>query len=84
MVQDEVGGGEPGKRLRPGQPAGSVEPPEWAGEAPTCDHGQKRKYKSQQKKNGELGHLWECTAAEYPDPAQCDAVWINPPTKGKK
>lgn len=36
------------------------------------------------KKNGEIGHLFECAAVQYPDPGQCAAEWINPPKKGNK
>lgn len=36
------------------------------------------------KKDGGVGHLFECAAVRYPDPGQCEAIWLNPPTKGKK
>jgi hypothetical protein len=60
-----------------------VEPPEWAGEPPECDHGQKRQYKSVMKKDGSTGHLFECAAVQHPEPGACPTKWINEPKKGK-
>ncbi|WP_446681596.1 hypothetical protein [Amycolatopsis halotolerans] len=61
-----------------------MEPPAWAGEAPVCEHGVQRRYKTVVKKAGGVSHLFECVAVRYPDPRQCDASWINPPKKGTK
>lgn len=65
------GVGACGKSLAPGSA------PEWAGEAPSCQHGEPRKFKSILKHDGTISYLWECAAKTYPDPEQCPAEWIN-------
>src|SRR5690606_19252085 len=65
---------------KPGQPPESLEAPEWAGEAPICDHGQPRRYKCKlSQKDNLLKHMWECAVVAYPDPNQCKTIFINQP-----
>lgn len=66
-----------GQALKPGQPAGSINPPKWVTDIPACEHGSTRRYKAVTRDDGSIGHVLECGSLPYPDPARCDGIWIS-------